>query len=196
MATKPEIAQLVAVLRAAYPRQVISQTQYNQLVTVWADLLSDLPFQQLQLAAKQHSTTSPWFPSVAEIRQASLDLIAPPEDRLTAMEAWQEVKHSFGTAPTFWSWSSAVVKQAYEALGGDGWRCEALVENEPADRARFCQVFEALQKRRVSYRRALPEVRAVLDAPRDPELALIPDDQQLEARRQFTALVRGMVRDD
>lgn len=191
MATKPEIAQLLAIIRAGYPRQAITTVQYNQMVDVWSTLLADLPLAQLRAAAEHHITSSTWFPSLAEIRQGAHDLVAPPGDRISAMEAWQEVRASFSTAPCFVVWSGNLVQQAYEALGGDAWRRSALVDNEPADRARFIQAFEALQKRQREERRMLPSVRAFVDEHR-ADVPMLPDDQQREARRQFTALVRGM----
>lgn len=206
MATKPEIAQLLTIIRAGYPRQAITTIQYNQMVDVWSGLLADLPIAQLTAAAEHHITSSTWFPSLAEIRQGALDLVAPPSDRMSAMEAWQEVRRSFSTAPCFVTWSGPVVKQAYEAMGGDAWRRSALVDNEPADRARFLQAFEALQRRHRDDHRMLPSVREFVedhraaletadpDADADADLLLLPDPDQAEARRQFTALVRGMTR--
>lgn len=157
MTNRAEVAQLLGILNVAYPHRAMDAEQLKLAVPVWSDLLGDLPFNILKIAVTQHCTESQWFPSVAEIRKAAFELMAPDEDMVTPLEAWSEAKRAAVDANH--QWSSAIVKQAFDAIGGRGYFRYALQESEMADRSRFVQAFEVLQKRQRYERRMLPAVR-------------------------------------
>ena len=87
---RKETAQIIAILRAAYPRQAISADQYKQMVSVWAGVLADVPFEIGQRATETHCRESKWFPAVSEIRDAAIGSreMKEAEDR---RQAWRLV---------------------------------------------------------------------------------------------------------
>lgn len=60
---KPEIAEAVAVLSAAYPRQQVSV----ETVRLYVVALANAPLADLAWAVEQHIRTSQFFPTVADI---------------------------------------------------------------------------------------------------------------------------------
>jgi hypothetical protein len=73
-----ETAKILAVLAAAYPRFEVSETTH----TVWQEMLADLDYAGVDLAARRYIATSKFPPSITEIRQALV-----PEG-LAPAEAW------------------------------------------------------------------------------------------------------------
>ena len=121
-------------------------------------LLADLPDEALRTAALRHIATSKWFPTVAELRTAAAEIVNPSSAEQTAIEAWGDVVDTFSSgecyagenlikAPVF---NNPLTARSVTALGGWVHLCHS--DNEPADRARFIQVFEQLQARERSER--------------------------------------------
>lgn len=61
-----------------------------QRCEVYFDLLGDLDFEVIQMAVKKAVLSHPWrtFPSVAELRQAAVDILTGHLGILTSLEAW------------------------------------------------------------------------------------------------------------
>ena len=172
MATLQEVVKIITYFGALWPRHT---AQWGKdTAKAWWTILEDLPYEQLQLAAKKiGSQDSPWPPSAGELRHAVMDLNMSNDERMTAGEAWNEVnmavrshgKHAYLPGPPPLNreptrqWSSPQVKRAFEAIGGWSYFQQAQEDAQMADRARFCQAFEQLQKREQTDARMLPAVR-------------------------------------
>jgi hypothetical protein len=137
-----------------------------ETLLLYERLLSDLPDEALRTAALRHIATSKWFPTVAELRTAAAEIVNPSSAEQTAIEAWGDVVDTFGSgecyagenlikAPVF---NNPLTTRAVRALGGWVHLCHS--DNEPADRARFIQVFEQLQVRERSERILPASLRA------------------------------------
>jgi Loader and inhibitor of phage G40P len=63
---KSQVVRLVAVLKAAYPRQETPP----ETVALYAEMLADLDAGDVTAAVKQHVRSSRYFPTIAEIRDA------------------------------------------------------------------------------------------------------------------------------
>jgi hypothetical protein len=162
--TKAQISQILGVLGVVYRRQALTTQELKLAVPVWHELLGDLDFHLLKAAVHAHCTTSKWFPSVAELRQAAHDLVAPAAEAVTAGEAWAEVKrairlgqHRFQDGQA--RWSSPLVEAAFNALGGWNYFRTALTDDEMADRAHFTRAYEGLQRRQHDQARMHPAAR-------------------------------------
>ena len=134
--TRKEAAQILTILRAAYPRQVISARQYEDMTTVWADILEDIPFEVAKIAAREYCGSSTWFPAVGQIRTMALDLVATDSDRITAGDAWDEVCRAFRNVGYTRSpeWTHPDIDRAVRGVGGWAYLCHS--DNPMADRAR------------------------------------------------------------
>lgn len=138
--TPAETAKLVAVLATAYPAARVSA----ETSELYEAMLGDLDFALVQRAAARHVATSKWFPSVAELRAAAVELALGP--RRTGLEAWGDVVEAirfvgaYG-APRFED------ERVAECVRMLGWRGLCLADNEASDRARFAELYEALAQR-------------------------------------------------
>ena len=96
--TKPETTALFALIKALFPRDSAFKNATPDMVTAWAEMLQDIPFDHAKAAVKASVATSPFPPSIAEIRDYATRLNRPR--RLTAEEAWgiaSECIREYGT---------------------------------------------------------------------------------------------------
>lgn len=152
-----EISRIVRVLRAAYPDKNIRP----ETVEVYIRCLSDLPVAALEGAVLAHISENKWFPTVAELREAALQLL-PGGQLPTALEAWAEVTKQVELVgwygqPTF---SHPVIEQAVKALG---WNRICESENVVAERAHFLRLYETYCGRVKEQLVQLPEVQRIRD---------------------------------
>lgn len=84
--TKSETVQLFAIIKSLFPRDDSFKNATKDMVDAWAEMLGDIPFDHAKAAVKAAVATSPFPPSIAEIRDYATRLTAPK--RLSADEAW------------------------------------------------------------------------------------------------------------
>ena len=176
MATTDEIRRALAVAGAAYPATKI----LKQTVEIWCRLLGDLPDGSVEAAVLDYlGQANPFFPAPGVIRQKAIALTCPSA-ALSAPEAWSEVRQamrqigSYGT-PEF---STTAVEKAVAAVGG--WRYLCLSEEMVADRARFLQAFEIIQKREMDDAWMMPEVKQLLSG--EPKPKELPSETKKMSR--------------
>ena len=165
MISKAQITQILGILGVAYRRQAMTEKDLLVAVPIWHDLLSDLDFDLLRAAVQNHCTSSKWFPSVAELRDAAFELAESDADKITPGEAWAEVKSAIAAGSSAYysksrTWSSPLVEKAFCAIGGWDYYRYALSSAEPADRARFIEAFQDLRTRGRQQGRMLPQLQA------------------------------------
>lgn len=86
--TRAEIAKLLAVLAAAFPRFEVDDLK----VQVWHEMLGDLDYSLANLAIKKLILESTFAPAIAEVRKAVVETLNP--DGMTAAEGWGEVERA------------------------------------------------------------------------------------------------------
>ena len=178
--TPKEAIKVMVILTAAYPSANIS----NETIEIYTKFLSDLSFEMGQAVALQLISSSKWFPSIAELRQAVVKML--PDEIPSAEQAWSEVEqafHSFGSynSPVF---SSPVIAQAVQAMG---WRNLCLSDNPVADRAHFFKIYESYRVREIEDNLQLPEVKRLkekirlqIEGSEVKQLSEILDDYKLK----------------
>ncbi len=144
--TKPEFAAVTAYLSAA-----VSKPMPVEQITIYYDLLADLPADAVMLAAKQALLKSayPTIPPVGVLRELATAALAP--EQLAAYEAWDMViqairRHGLdGERRALESLPPAVAR----AASAIGWR--SICDSNPADagtiRAQFRQAYETVAGR-------------------------------------------------
>ncbi len=133
--TANEATQLVARLKAAYPRQTIGE----DTVAVWVRLLADLDYQDASDAANAHIASSTFFPAIAEIR----GLVAERALGLPGwVDAWQQVSDA-AEAGAGWTTLAPAVREAAKAIGGQ-WAIRTT-EQPVALRAQFRDAYLELR---------------------------------------------------
>ena len=129
--TRQQVAQILATLASAYPREQLSASQ----VKLWQAMLADLPMAPVAAATVRHIRRNKWFPSIAEICEG----IEEPKD---GDLAWAEVSRQiratgrYGT-PT---WSTPSIQAAVEAIG---WQTLCDSDNLDAVRAHWWTCYRA-----------------------------------------------------
>ena len=96
--TKKEVVALFGLIAALFPKDTAFVKADATMRDAWAEMLGDIPFDHAKAAVKAAVATSPFPPSIAEIRDYATRLTTPK--RLTADEAWgiaQDVIRTYGT---------------------------------------------------------------------------------------------------
>ena len=128
-----ETGKLIAILKAAYPRQPVE----DATASVYATMLEDLDPRAAVEAVQRHIATCTYFPSIAEIRKGAAEKSCGAP---TAAEAWDEVlravsRYGRNRAP---KWSHVAVENA---VNGVGWQAICDSSDQMADRAHFFKLY-------------------------------------------------------
>lgn len=139
--TKNEALKLLVVLTAAYPRQEIG----DPTAALYVKFMADLDYHATEVAIARHIATEKFFPAIAEIREAVVNVTNPLP---SAAEAWRETLRAvydvgiYKGPPKF---SHPAVDKAVDTIG---WREICMSEvGDPAIRAHFMQVYESYRQR-------------------------------------------------
>lgn len=157
--SKQEFATLVLAMQAMYGDEFIVT---EEAMDVWFALLHDLDYQILSKALQKHMLTNKFKPTVAELREIYVDLICPVISDWS--EGWEQVSKAIGhygmyrTEEAMESFDE-VTREAVKRLG---FQNICLSENIVADRARFAEIYQAIQQRKriaVNIGSALPDLQ-------------------------------------
>ena len=166
MATRDDVARAITALRAAFPKQTITGRQFDEMVSVWSEILEDIAGEPLMMAVKAWiSGDTPWLPSVGQLRRMALEMVPGGAGAKTAGEAWEEVRLALsrgehGYRKGHYAWSSALVERAFNCVGGWQYFNTALMDSVMADRAHFMRAYGELVERDERERREPPAVTA------------------------------------
>ena len=88
--TRDETIKILMVIQAAYPNY--KPPDKTVAVNVWAEMLSDIPYEKVSVAVKMYiqTDTSGFAPSVGDVRERVCDIFAK-EDDLNETAAWSLV---------------------------------------------------------------------------------------------------------
>jgi hypothetical protein len=138
--TQLEVAQLVAMLAAAFPHARIGE----KTMQVYESMLADLDHEAAKRACARLLSTAKFMPTIAEIRGATVDMEHGP--RRIGAEAWGDVNDAvrrFGRyqPPAF---EDPLVAECVRSFG---WSSLCDSTNDTADRARFIELYDGLAAR-------------------------------------------------
>ncbi len=140
---KSESAGIVMMLMAAFPHSKTTPATS----AVYEEALSDLDFGAAKRAVTRIVATAKFLPSIAEIREAALDLRKGP--RRTGSEAWTEAlaevdRTGFYRVPRF---TDPLLVEAMKLFGTWETFCSMPIDEHMSARARFIELYESLSKR-------------------------------------------------
>ena len=178
MAEPKDVAEVVAIISAAYPS--FAPTEHT--VEVYYQFLRDIPASLLKQAAAQSVAEAgrKFAPSIGELRGAVAEIRRVIAGTPSSYDAWHEVLKailevgSYGT-PVF---SHPLVTKAVRALG---WHNLCMSENQAADRARFIEAYEQFDESTEVEAMRLPEVDAYIRG--DPKFLEMSEQIHLLARK-------------
>jgi hypothetical protein len=158
MANENDIAQIVAVISAAYPNfspsEMTTEVYYQTLRDIPADLLKAATLQAVSEPGRKFA------PSVGEIRGAVLEINRAIDKTPSAYEGWEATRKAmFGGWPP--DIHPMIVKVA-DLLGG--LRTLGHSTNPVSDRMRYIEAYNELLERTQRGQIALPEVRGYIEA--------------------------------
>lgn len=118
----------------------------DNAAAIWSRALADLPFEAAQQAVLRLVRTHTFRPSIAEIRQAVLELVDPLP---TTEEAWEEARNAARTFSPYHGgvlheWSHPLIEQAARVVGIETM---AYSEEPTVVAAQFRRVYENLRER-------------------------------------------------
>lgn len=173
MADIEDVAQIVAVVSAAYPNfnpsENTVEVYYQTLKDIDADLLKAATLQAVSEPGRKFA------PSVGEIRGTVIEIRKTANNIPDSYQAWMEVKKAMVEVGSYRKpeFSSSVIAEAVQAMG---WKNLCLSENEIADRAHFTKAYEQLVRRIEADANYLPEVRGYIEENRaNKDMKLLSD---------------------
>ena len=169
MCDKDVFARCWGMLVIRFPNAFtgLSKEQMSATMALYFQLLGDLPNDVIEAAALQHMAEDE-FLSPAKIRNAAASIVSP--QITTPTIEWGNVmaeirRVGYVGTPNFSDPQTAAVVSVL------GWRNLCASDNSIADRARFIEAYNALEKRRRDDAIALPQVRALAESLRPKELS-------------------------
>jgi hypothetical protein len=162
-----ELATLFGVASSAYPN--LQKADLSGTLNVWEMMLSDLSFDAAKNALIRVMSTSKFFPTVAEIREAVMINTSPVLP--TAAEGYEEVLRAIGN---FGSWReqaaldslSPLVRRTTEVIG---FKQICLSESPDVIRGQWRMAYEQIAERAMREGR-MPEALRRLPEERNLQL--------------------------
>lgn len=141
--TKGEVAKLLAVIAAAYPKFEVDDIK----VQVWHEMLGDLEYKMASLAIKKLILESTFPPSIAEVRKAAVEIQTP--EQTTGAQAWGEVIKAIRNYGHYREEEalaslSPVTAQVVRYMG---WREICLSEEPGVVRGQFLKMYHQVTER-------------------------------------------------
>jgi hypothetical protein len=152
------IRETIIALAAAYPNFSLTP----ETVIVYERVLNDIDPKLLEAAVLECIANNRFFPTVAEIREKSFQLVRMANGIPSAYEAWGEVikschrgKYDAG------QYSHPLIKQAVDVIGIE-FLSNMQIDEENTTRAHFFRIFESLEERKRVSDQMTPEVRGLI----------------------------------
>ncbi len=113
--TKKEALALITMIQMAYPRQNLGE----KTVEVYANFIQDLDYKVAEKAIAQHIRNERWFPTIAEIREACVELAHDIPSTEEAMEVIRTAvrRHDYGAIVQNDVFRRAVATVGFDKIG-------------------------------------------------------------------------------
>ena len=141
-----EIVALLAMATANFPSY--QERDMGATLSLWKDLLSDIPFNVAKAALIKVLATAKFWPTVAEIREAAL--FVTNQQGLSPAQAWglfeqADEKYGYYRAVEAMESLPVTVQQTIKAMGG--FRSLSASESPSVTRGQFLKMYEQIASR-------------------------------------------------
>lgn len=179
MATKLDIAEILAVIATAYPNFTVTE----KTTQVYWQILSDIPSDELKAATLHCISESgrKFAPSVGELRGAVGELRGMYSNAPSSYEAWEEFRRAVVSSDYTHIFSHQLVEDTSRLIGMRAYG-QSDTGDTPSWRARFIQCYEQMQERAQRENLLVPEVRGYIEANGGRFLAPVDQIKQLTDR--------------
>ncbi len=149
-----DIHKILIVLASVYPNFILQEAT----VKIYEQFLRDIEPELLDQAAKLTISRCKFFPTIAELREAAVEIVTRATGTPSAIQAWGEVLDQMRITGSYREpqFSHSLIARVVSYFG---WRELCLSENPVADRARFLQAYDTEMQRACDDMRMLPETR-------------------------------------
>lgn len=141
---RSEFMKVVVVIRSVYQKDDFLKDEAS--ASVWYSMLKDLTYEQIVTAVQKHALTNKWPPSIAELREHTVDI---KTDRKDWSEGWGEVlkavrRHGYMNEREALESMSEVTREIVKRLG---WQqiCQSELDELTAIRANFRMAYENME---------------------------------------------------
>lgn len=194
---KHEAIRLLAVIAETWRGFEVSEGK----AAIWSEMLSDVPLEVSFRAVKYLiSCGTPFPPSISEIRRAIVEMSAPPEYRIDALQAWLEASLVVENYPREEGMEklSPLTREVVRALG---W--EEIREGEmEVVRAHFLKFFQMARERWLREQMLPLELRPppfeLPEPPPRPQSKGVPPlslEEAQERRKRYLETIGRLLRD-
>lgn len=159
--TRKEIIKLIRALSVNY-RGWPEEGKEEDTVLLWESMLGDIPYEIAQAAVKAHMSRSPFPPTVADIRQAAIDLTT---HQISASESWQMVVDAINRFG-YYNEEKALASlppDVADMVRRFSWRELCLSDQPDVIRAQWRMAWENKQKRERDFAVLPQEVRSMIE---------------------------------
>lgn len=189
--TRDETIKILMAIQAAYPNY--RPQDKTVAVNVWAEMLSDIPYEQVSIAVKAYiqTDTSGFAPSVGDIREKVRDIFSKKDD-LNETAAWSLVmkairrstyysEEEFAKLPPVVRRAVASPKQLRE------WATLEDVDGKAMTviQANFQRTFRMEQKREQERNKLSPDILKLMNPIITPCIEDKPGKLSIEAQRKI-----------
>ena len=189
--TRDETIKILMAIQAAYPNY--RPQDKTVAVNVWAEMLSDIPYEQVSIAVKAYiqTDTSGFAPSVGDIREKVRDIFSKKDD-LNETAAWSLVmkairrstyysEEEFAKLPPVVRRAVASPKQLRE------WATLEDVDGKAMTviQANFQRTFRMEQKREWERNKLSPDILKLMNPIITPRIEDKPGKLSIEAQREI-----------
>lgn len=190
--TRDETIKILMVIQAAYPNY--KPPDKTVAVNVWAEMLSDIPYEKVSAAVKMYiqTDTSGFAPSVGDVRERVCDIFAK-EDDLNETAAWSLVlkairrstyysEEEFAKLPATVQRAVASPKQLWE------WATLEDVDGKTLTviQSNFQRTFRMEQQRERERNKLSPDVLKLMRPLNNPQIEDKPKELSVEEQRMIS----------
>ena len=154
--TKEEWKVLVKAMKSAYPNQNFIPDEWS--LELWYKMLSDIPYEALNLAIQRHISTNRYPPTIADLRGCMVQ-------EKDWSEGWAEVKRAISLygAPREKEALESMSPLTRQIVKRLGFQEICMSENIMVERANFRMIYEQEAKKKSEELRLPETVRARLN---------------------------------
>jgi hypothetical protein len=158
---RKEIINLLGIATANFPN--LQQKEMKPTAVLWEKALADISYEVAEKAVIKVLSTSKFFPTIAEIREASVQITQPRT--IDAIEAWGLIIQAIRKYGYYNEGNAirSLPEEVAEMVRHFTWRELCLNENPDTLRAQFRMAWETKSKR-TNELKALPsEIRLMVE---------------------------------
>lgn len=189
--TRDETIKILMAIQAAYPNY--KPQDKTVAVNVWAEMLSDIPYEQVSVAVKAYiqTDTSGFAPSVGDVRERVRDIFAK-EDELNETAAWSMVwkaicNSGYHSEEEFAKLPPVIQRAVHSPAQLREW---ALLENIDGKtitvlQSDFQRAFRVEQQRERERSKLSPDILKLMNPIITPRIEDKPGKLSIEAQRKI-----------